>query len=198
MNYLAHAHLSFHNPGILAGNMISDFVKGKKKFDFPRGIQTGISLHRHIDDFTDTHEVTLQAKQLFRPVYRLYAAAFMDIVYDHFLANDTHEFAGSHALELFSFNTYDVLARYENIFPANFKLMFPFMQTHNWLYNYRLREGIHRSFGGMVRRAQFMSDPTPAIQIFEDNYDALQQSYNSFFPSLKDFAVRRLQLLKTT
>ena len=31
MNYLAHAYLSFGDPDILAGNMISDFVKGKKK-----------------------------------------------------------------------------------------------------------------------------------------------------------------------
>ncbi len=35
MNYLAHAYLSFGDPDILAGNMISDFVKGKKKFDYP-------------------------------------------------------------------------------------------------------------------------------------------------------------------
>ena len=30
MNYLAHAYLSFGDPGILTGNMISDFVKGKR------------------------------------------------------------------------------------------------------------------------------------------------------------------------
>ncbi len=35
MNYLAHAYLSFNDPEILVGNMISDFVKGKKKFDYP-------------------------------------------------------------------------------------------------------------------------------------------------------------------
>ena len=30
MNYLAHAYLSFGDPDVLTGNMISDFVKGKK------------------------------------------------------------------------------------------------------------------------------------------------------------------------
>lgn len=35
MNYLAHAYLSFNDPEILVGNLISDFVKGKKKFDYP-------------------------------------------------------------------------------------------------------------------------------------------------------------------
>ena len=65
--------------------MISDFVKGKKKFDYPAGIQKGIMLHRHIDNFTDTHEATREAKEIFRPHYRLYSGAFVDVVYDHCL-----------------------------------------------------------------------------------------------------------------
>ena len=39
MNYLAHAYLSFGNEDILVGNMISDFVKGKKKYDYSITIQ---------------------------------------------------------------------------------------------------------------------------------------------------------------
>lgn len=35
MNYLAHAYFSFGDPAILTGNMISDYVKGKKQFDYP-------------------------------------------------------------------------------------------------------------------------------------------------------------------
>ena len=50
MNYLAHAYLSFNDPDILIGNMISDHVKGKKKFDLPEKIQRGITLHRNIDE----------------------------------------------------------------------------------------------------------------------------------------------------
>ena len=42
MNYLAHACLSFGKPDILLGNMINDFIKGKKQFDYPAAIQKGI------------------------------------------------------------------------------------------------------------------------------------------------------------
>ncbi|KAF0239868.1 MAG: hypothetical protein FD183_1294 [Chitinophagaceae bacterium] len=49
MNYLAHAYLSFNEPSILLGNMISDYVKGKKQYDYPLLIQKGIHLHRAID-----------------------------------------------------------------------------------------------------------------------------------------------------
>src|SRR5450432_1241794 len=105
MNYLAHAYLYFNKPEILTGNMISDFVKGKKKFDYSPGIQKGIVLHREIDNFTDTHPATREAKEIFRPHYRLYAGAFIDVVYDHFLATDKNEFTAE-GLLLFSENTY--------------------------------------------------------------------------------------------
>lgn len=198
MNYLAHAYLSFYEPETLVGNMISDFVKGKKKFDFSPGIQTGISLHRSIDEFTDSHEATISAKQFFRPYYRLYSSAFIDIVYDHFLANDAVEFGSSEALYTFSQDTYNMLATYEAVFPVSFLMMFPFMRQHNWLYNYRLVEGIHRSFGGLARRARYIGDVAPAFHVFETNYDALKQCYNAFFPSLKHFAAQHLLQLKTT
>jgi len=45
MNYLAHAKLSFGNRDVVAGNMFSDFVKGRAKFTYPIGIQRGIELH---------------------------------------------------------------------------------------------------------------------------------------------------------
>src|SRR3989442_7909269 len=98
MNYLAHAYLSFNQPEILVGNMISDFIKGKKQFDYPVSIQKGIRLHRDIDTFTDAHPATQQLKSFFRPHYRLYAGAFGDIVYDHFLALDPNEFVNDDSL----------------------------------------------------------------------------------------------------
>ncbi|MBE7174277.1 MAG: DUF479 domain-containing protein [Williamsia sp.] len=198
MNYLAHAYLSFNESDILVGNMISDFVKGKKKFDFSPGIQTGIMLHRAIDEFTDTHEATIFAKQFFRPQYRLYAAAFIDIVYDYFLANDPNEFASEQALYDFSQDTYRMLSAYESIFPSSFLVMFPFMRQHNWLYNYRWPEGIRKSFGGLARRARYIEDAEPAFVVFEENHEALKQGYDHFFPLLKPFAARQLELLKTT
>lgn len=102
MNYLAHAYLSFNNPEILAGNLVSDFVKGRKKLDFPEGIQKGIVLHRDIDNFTDTHETTRRAKVFFKPAYGLYSGALTDVVYDHYLANDPKEFfpeGSAHAVQ---------------------------------------------------------------------------------------------------
>ena len=132
--------------------MISDFVKGKKKFDYPIGIQKGIVLHRAIDTFTDDHPATKEAKQFFRANYGLYAGAFMDVVYDHFLANDRNIFAYENALLTFTNDTYFLLEKNTNVFPERFQLMFPHMKQHNWLYNYQFNWGIEKSLGGLVRR----------------------------------------------
>ena len=58
MNFLAHAYLSFNHPQILVGNMISDFVKGKSRLGLSGNINQGITLHREIDAFTETHPAT--------------------------------------------------------------------------------------------------------------------------------------------
>src|SRR4030095_4087480 len=128
MNYLAHAYLSFGRPGILVGNMISDFVKGRKKYDYPPDIQQGIALHREIDSFTDTHSATKEAKGVFRSAYGLYSGAIVDIVYDHFLALDKNEFTDQ-SLETFTINTYATLDLFTIHFPEKFSMMYPYMKS---------------------------------------------------------------------
>jgi acyl carrier protein phosphodiesterase len=185
MNLLAHAYLSFNNPAVLVGNMISDYVKGKKKFLYDPAIQKGIQLHRIIDEFTDHHPATQEAKIFFKADYRLYAGAFVDVVYDHFLANDNNQFADESALNLFAHSTYKSLAKYEQIMPEPFARMLPYMQSQNWLYNYRYATGIERSLEGLVRRATYLNESAIAFKIFEKEYESLKKCYYNFFPELK-------------
>ena len=154
--------------------MISDFVKGKKKFEYPPAIQDGINLHRMIDQFTDTHEATAEAKKIFRPHYRLYAGAFVDVVYDHFLAIDEQEFTGD-SLYDFSETVYDTLRSRITWFPEPFALFFPFMQQQNWLFHYRNRWGIEKSMGGLVRRAAYLSEHETGFRLFEQHFQLLQE-----------------------
>jgi len=126
MNYLAHAYLSFGHSEILLGNMISDFVKGKKQFLYAPPVHKGILLHRAIDDFTDTHAVTQEAKSVFRSAYRLYSGAFIDVVYDHFLALNKKAFPDAEALQDFSQKTYGQLAQQRAAMPPLLDRLFFF------------------------------------------------------------------------
>lgn len=195
MNYLAHAYLSFNNPGILVGNMISDYIKGKKQFDYPLPVQKGIRLHRAIDNYTDTHEATKELKAFFRPQYRLYSGAFADVVYDHFLANDKNIFASESGLKQFATGCYQVLEPHSDLFPLPFKKMFPYMKEHDWLYNYRYTWAIEKSFEGVVRRAAYLTESKIAFEIFNEHYAAMQLCYSAFFPDLKNYTVNQLNEL---
>ena len=195
MNFLAHAYLSFNTSEILVGNMISDFVKGKKQYDYPPLVQKGIKLHRSIDDFTDTHPSTHAIRKYFQPVYGLYSGAFVDIVYDYFLANDEKEFAGPDKLFSFAKETYEHLLGHVLILPDNFQQGLAHMTLHNWLYNYRYTWGIHKSFTGMVNRAKYMSDADTAFTIFEDNIHHFKPHFDHFFPLLKNHAADTFQQL---
>ena len=194
MNFLAHAYLSFRDPQILAGNMISDFVKGKTKFTYSQRIQKGISLHRSIDAFTDAHPATAAAKAFFRPHYRLYSGAIVDVLYDHFLALDTSLFT-EQSLKQFTVEVYSSLDQQLPILPPSFAVLLPYMKTENWLFNYRNTEGMARSLRGLVRRATFMNDHETAYNLFLQNYDALGACYASFFTDVKTFAKEELAQL---
>ncbi|MCW3106325.1 MAG: hypothetical protein JWQ09_831 [Segetibacter sp.] len=194
MNFLAHAYLSFNHPGILVGNMISDFVKGKKRFDYTAEVQQGIILHRQIDAFTDLHEATKEARAFLKPAVGLYSGAFVDVAYDHFLANDINEFSDA-SLQQHASETYKVLVANNDVLPAVFQKMLPYMQSQNWLYNYKSMSGTESSFGGVVRRASYLNSSAGVFDLFQKHYAALQSCYNAFFPFVKAFSMHQIEQL---
>ncbi len=190
MNYLAHAYLSFSQPEVLVGNIISDYIKGKKQFDYSLAIQKGIRLHRAIDIFTDSHLTTKEASQYLKPAVGAYSGAFIDIAFDHFLANDTSIFNQNHSLAHFAEETYAILEKFEPCFPEGFKMRFPSMKHHNWLFNYKYREGIKNSFESLSRRATYLTSSDKCFQLFESHYEILNTCYNIFFPELLEFVLK--------
>jgi acyl carrier protein phosphodiesterase len=194
MNYLAHAYLSFDSPPIVVGNMISDFVKGAAKLGFSGKVQTGIMLHRHIDEFTDNHSATKRAKEFFRPAYRLYSGAVVDVLYDHFLANDASIFNET-SLKKFSAGIYQHLELHTAELPPAFLHVFTYMRTDDWLFNYRTNEGMRKSLAGLVRRAAYLSESSTAYNLFLEHYVSLNECYHEFFKDVKLFAKQKLEEL---
>jgi len=174
--------------------MISDYVKGRKKLDYQTEIQWGIQLHRTIDQFTDTHEATREAKQVFRPAYRLYSGAVVDVIYDHFLAADETEFTED-SLDLFAQGVYQVLHQHQTHLPERFAGMLPYMKEQNWLFHYRSQWGTEKSLGGLVRRAAYLTESETAFGLFQQHYQRLQHYYRLFWPDIKPFARKKFEEL---
>jgi acyl carrier protein phosphodiesterase len=89
-----------------------------------------------------------RSQTIFKPVVGLYAGAFVDVVYDHFLAIDASQFPTNEALNTFAQNTYLHLQNNIQVMPLKFSSMMPYMQQQNWLYNYQFIWGIEKALKG--------------------------------------------------
>lgn len=188
MNYLAHARLSFNDPLLLAGNLISDFVKGARQYQYPVGIQKGIRLHREIDAFTDAHPAVKQMKLLFYQDYGRYAGAFADVCMDYYLANDMEEFETASALHHFVLQTHQQLEVQVHLLPDSFIPVLESMKQHHWLYHFRHEQGIEKSFRNLVKRAAYLNDSSRAFELFLQHQAELRDLYDTFFPEVKEIA----------
>lgn len=188
MNYLAHSFLSFTDEQIV-GNLIGDFIRNKEKRKLPEKIQQGVTLHRAIDAFTDVHPKVQEAKTVFQPLVRLYSGAFVDVVFDYFLANDP-KIKTEKEWRDFTAHVYKVLYKYEKDLPENFRQLLPRMQQDNWLYNYRYDWGMEYSIRNVLHKAKFLERTTPVYGFFLHHKEFLRGCYEEFFPDLQEFTVK--------
>lgn len=194
MNYLAHAFLSFNHPEILMGNMMGDFIKGKQMERYDLRIQAGIKLHRSIDHFTDAHELVLQAQHLLRPEFRISSGVFIDIFFDHFLANHPDYFPDNTLLP-FTEKVYATIQQQRGVLDDAMLTYFGYMEQYNWLFHYSTKEGIQRSVEGMCKRHPRLGNPVNAMSLFHEKYSYLQEHFNHFFPYLVEHAKNKLHEL---
>ncbi len=182
MNYLAHSFLTFTD-GQIVGQFLEDFIRNRDRFSFPKDIQAGITLHRAIDTFTDSHPAIHEAKKVFAPLVRLYAGAFVDVSMDYFVANDL-SLNSLAEWKAHSLRVYSVLNEHEKWLPENFKKMLVKMEHDDWLYNYREDWGIKFSIQNVLNKAKYLDKDIPVFEAFLNNKEFLQQCYDDFFPDL--------------
>ncbi|GEJ45278.1 ACP phosphodiesterase [Chryseobacterium sp. ON_d1] len=182
MNYLAHSFLSFTD-GQIVGQFLEDFIRNRDRFSFPKDIQDGITLHRAIDTFTDSHPAIHEAKKVFAPLVRLYAGAFVDVSMDHFVARDL-SLNSLAEWKTHSLYVYSVLNAHQQWLPENFKRMLVKMEQDDWLYNYREDWGIKFSIQNVLNKAKYLDKDIPVFEAFLKNKDFLQECYHDFFPDL--------------
>lgn len=182
MNFLAHSFLTF-NDGQIVGQFLEDFIRNKDRYSFPKNIQDGITLHRAIDTFTDSHPAIHEAKKVFSPLVRLYAGAFVDVSMDYFLAKDLTQNSLKGWME-HSLKVYRVLNENEQFLSEGFKYMLTKMEQDNWLYNYRHDQNIKFSMRNVLNKAKYLEKDIPVFEAFLDNKDILQKCYDDFFPDL--------------
>ncbi|MEZ4938558.1 MAG: ACP phosphodiesterase [Crocinitomicaceae bacterium] len=183
MNYLAHAYLSFESKPLLFGNFIGDFVKGSKNKDFPEEVWNGVVLHREIDHFTDNHASTIYAKDLIRSELGLASGIFIDMVFDHVLANKWSTYSEL-ILKEFSSGTYMKLEEYAEYFPQKFQYMFNYMKKDDWLSKYQSEIYMERFLSGVSRRLKVDNELDGSFNLYKKNQEEINQCFHELFDEL--------------
>ena len=142
MNYLAHmvvgAWAGLDDQGVL-GNFIGDAVKGRDvEGMWGAGVGRGIRLHRAIDDVSDRHEASREARAVLRATCGKWSGVVWDVLVDHVLAAEFEGLAtGCGELGRFAAGQEAVLARQRAAMPERSRRFFDAMVAHGWLAGYR-------------------------------------------------------------
>jgi acyl carrier protein phosphodiesterase len=194
LNYLAHFCLSGQDEEIIVGNFIGDSLKGISVDSFPKKIQIGIHLHRHIDNFTDHHTEFIAAKKIFSSQFDKFSGALTDIFFDHFLAVHFNIFYAED-LQTFANNCYQTIKNHYEILPQRAKDFFYYMKKNNILFNYIHTSTIEKVLIGMSHRIKHQINLAEALPTLLLHYQEIEHHFLSFYPSLqitcKDFLTNK-------
>jgi len=184
VNYLAHIYLSGTSKGLIFGNFIADAVRGKAYENYSPEVQKGILLHRSIDSFTDAHPIFRKHSKLFFKEHRHYGRVILDVLYDHLLAKNWHNYHPED-LQTFSRSFYHMVRDFPEPLPQRMVHFFDKMEEQNWLFEYADIKGIARILMHMSRRTAFPSDFPAAVPIFQAHEAAIEADFFDFFEAIK-------------
>ena len=183
MNYLAHIYLSGKEPQVILGNFMADSIKGSQYKNYPKQIQKGILLHRHIDSTTDAHPSFRNSTKRLHANYGHYSGIIVDIFYDHFLAKNWNDYA-TISLEEFANKSYQLFKKNHALLTPQIQYMLPYMVQNNWLYNYQYLEEIADTLTGMNRRTKNKSGMDKATYELMEYYEAVEADFRIVFRTL--------------
>ncbi len=181
MNYLAHLFLSCHDPGLMTGNFLGDFVHNRDIPRYPKSIQRGIRLHRRIDAFTDNHPLVIQGMRRMYPEHGRYGAVIIDVFYDFLLIGNWSRFTDE-AFPEFRQHAYAILLEARKFMPRDLQGRVTAMTRADWLAEYATYEGIEQAIKRVARRASRPQLLVGATKHLRREYEQYNEEFIGFFP----------------
>lgn len=158
MNFLAHLYLSGDDPLILTGNFMGDFFKASTWKTLPQRVGQGVLLHRLIDSSTDEHPESAELRSLLHPACGKYAGIALDVLLDHYLANDRQRWSIEERVT-FVAHCYEVLKQHQAWMPPPAQQLLKYLSQEDWLNNYSslayTLQALHRMEGRIGRSTGF-------------------------------------------
>jgi acyl carrier protein phosphodiesterase len=187
LNYLAHLLLCNGRPEALVGSVLADFSRGVDLKTLSPGMRQAVELHFRVDAFTDSHPLVAESKRRIQPPHRRYAGVLVDMYYDHFLARHWDHHCDV-PLPRFAAAAYEALLGAEAVLPERMVNVCRAMAAGDWLGSYARVDAIDTALQRMSRRLTRPNHLGTGIQALVENYEALEQDFERFFPELQRFA----------
>lgn len=171
----------------MLANLFGDFVKGRDYTHLPHIIQKGVTLHRDIDDFIDTHPLVKELRlKLYEDLPKI-AGVAIDLYFDHLLANNWKEYH-SEKLPSFVDNFFEFAIpkiRTSNTFPdftfpKRFQELLEIMNKQNWIKRYQHTEGLTMASTGLSQRISFDNNLYDATEVFLMNQTDITEVFTTF------------------
>ncbi len=179
MNYLGHLFLSNNDTELMLSNLFGDFVKGKDLSQFRPKTQEGITLHRAIDNYIDTHPAVVELLHVLYPKLPKVSGIAVDLFFDHLLAKNWDKFH-SESLETFLSAFYSSLNTENEEFTVEFKHMIYHMVTVNWISYYPRLEGLEKALNGVSSRISFSNELKNGLPVFLENQALIESTFEIF------------------
>jgi acyl carrier protein phosphodiesterase len=188
VNFLAHALLAGEQSADRLGAMLGDFVKGMLPAGLPADVAAGVSLHRRIDTFADTHPAFQRSRSRVSGERRRYAGIMVDMFYDHFLALHWERYR-EEPLERFAARIYQLMSTHQDLLPPRLAGMLPHMRAEDWLCSYRLPTSIGVALDRMAEhRLSRANTLGGSLDELQRCYAGFEADFLVFFPDALSFA----------
>ena len=179
MNYLAHmvvgSHAGLDAHGML-GNFVGDAVKGRHvEAHWGPYIARGIRLHRALDEASDRHAASQEARRVLRPWCGKWSGVVWDVLADHVLADGFDQFTPQlGTLENFASQQTHVLHTQHEAMPLRSQRFFEAMVRHGWLVGYANPVVVDQVLHAMSQRRPMASPVSKGWDAFEAHEEILR------------------------
>lgn len=195
MNFLGHIYFSNNNLELMYANLFGDHVKGSDYSRFPEIVQTGITLHRSIDNYIDHHPVVLELMHKLYPELPKVTGIAIDLFFDHLLAIHWKDY---HSEEYFSFldRFYAYTPQHWNSFSPSFQSLITAMKEKKWMNYYPEFEGLVKASQGVGSRITFPNKLSEASKVFLSRRAEIETCFHAYMEDAKSYFTGKYLELK--
>lgn len=170
----------------MVGGFLGDFVKGRLTGQYPRDIERGIRLHRAVDAFADSHITVRRSVRRFAPAFRRYGPIMVDVIYDHFLAQDWAEYHDE-GIAAFCDRVFASLEAHDALLPQQARTVAKRMMASRAMAQYHRHDFVAGSLANISRRLKRDNPLVAGFEEFMQHRSELYEDFSIFFPDLLRF-----------